>query len=249
MADFRTHITVSSAVGVGYGMLGYSTLDMTVQQSLLTAALCGISGMLPDLDSDSGIPVRETISLSAAVAPMMLMDRFGDLGLDRESLVLAGAAVYLLVRYGVAELFKRYTVHRGMWHSIPAAFIAGLICYLMTSHDVTPVRLFKSSGVVLGFLSHLVVDELWAIDFAHGLPRTKKSFGTALKLWSERDLWPNVSTYAKLVLLTMIAFGDPSWTEPVRERRDRLEQTATDYLQDWIRRTREASADSESLRR
>ena len=36
------------------------------------------------------------------------------------------AATYLLVRFGVSELFKRITVHRGMYHSIPAMLIAGL---------------------------------------------------------------------------------------------------------------------------
>lgn len=252
MADFRSHITTSSVLGIGYGVLGYSTLNLSVEQSILSAGLCGLSGMLPDLDSESGIPARETMAMSAAIVPMLLLDRFRDLGLERESLVLAGAAVYLAIRFGLAELFHRYTVHRGMWHSIPAAGIAGLLCYLMTNHDETPIRLFKSGAVVLGFISHLVLDELWSIDFAHALPRKKRSFGTALKFWTDRAVWPNVSTYSKLILLTMIAFGDPSWTEPIRQQRDVWDQAAHRHLQDWIRRTRsttEPSAREGSLQR
>lgn len=244
MADFRTHITASTAVGVGCGLLGYSTLNLSVEQCLLGGGLCSLGGILPDLDSDSGIPIRETMALSAAIIPMMMLDKLRDVGLERESLVLAGAILYLIVRFGLAELFKRYTVHRGMWHSIPAAGIAALLVYLMTDHDVTAVRLFKSGCTAIGFLTHLVLDEIWAIDFTHGLPRAKKSFGTALKFWTERALWPNVSTYAKLILLTMLAFGDPSWTEPVKVRRDEWDRTASDYFRNWIERTRPVSQET-----
>ena len=151
MADFRTHITTSTAVGIGYGALGVVSFDMTLEQGMLAAGLCSLAGILPDLDSDSGIPVRETIALVAAAVPLLLLDRLRDLGLERESIVLTGAIVYLVIRFGVADLFKRYTVHRGMWHSVPAAGIAGLLAYVLTAYDETPVRLFKTSAVVLGF--------------------------------------------------------------------------------------------------
>ena len=42
--------------------------------------------------------------------------------------------------------------------------------------------------------------------------RLKRSFGTALKLWST-SRWANVSTYAKLVLFGALAIGDPVITE------------------------------------
>ena len=234
MADFRTHITTSTAVGIGYGALGVVSFDMTLEQGMLAAGLCSLAGILPDLDSDSGIPVRETIALVAAAVPLLLLDRLRDLGLERESIVLTGAIVYLVIRFGVADLFKRYTVHRGMWHSVPAAGIAGLLAYVLTAYDETPVRLFKTSAVVLGFFVHLILDEIWAIDFAHGIPRLKKSFGSAIKLYSERGLWPNVSTYGKLCLLLFIAFGDESWMDQLRTKRERIEHTASEHLDAWI---------------
>ena len=241
MADFRTHITTSTVVGIGYGAAGVLSFGMTLEQGTLAAGLCGLAGMLPDLDSDSGIPVRETIALSAAAVPLLLLDRLRDLGLERESIVLTGAIIYLVIRFGVADLFKRYTVHRGMWHSIPAAGIAGLLAYLLTAYDEMPVRLFKTSAVVLGFFVHLILDEIWAIDFAHGLPRLKKSFGTAIKLWSDRGLWPNVSAYSKLFLLAFIAFGDHSIMERIRARRQEIQHTASEHLNDWIRGTGDQS--------
>ncbi|MEZ6089110.1 MAG: metal-dependent hydrolase [Pirellulaceae bacterium] len=131
MAGFKTHITGSTVVGVGYGYLGATHFGMPLESCLLAGGLCSVSGMLPDLDSDSGVPLRETTMFASAVVPMLLVDRLQDLGVRRELMVLAAAIVYLIMRFGVAEIFKRYTVHRGMWHSIPAAASVGLLAYLL----------------------------------------------------------------------------------------------------------------------
>ncbi len=90
MADFQTHITTSTVIGIGYGAAGYYKLDAPLATCALAAGLCSVSGMLPDLDSDSGVPVRETMSLAAAVVPMLMMDRFSHLGWSHETMVLAG---------------------------------------------------------------------------------------------------------------------------------------------------------------
>ena len=101
MAGFKTHITTSCTLGVGYAALGVYQ-GVSIEGSLVAGCLCGIGGMLPDIDSDSGVPIRETMGFFAAVAPMMLVDRFQHLGWNYEQMVLAGAVSYLLVRFGVA---------------------------------------------------------------------------------------------------------------------------------------------------
>lgn len=206
MADFKTHITTSSVIGVGYGVAGYALLHAPWPTCVLSAGLCGLAGMLPDLDSDSGVPVRETMTFASAVVPMLMIDRFQALGWSHESIVLAGGILYFAIRFGVAALVKRYTVHRGMWHSLPAAAIFGLLAFLVCSCEDMTLRLFKTSAVVLGYLVHLVLDELWSVDLKRF--RLKKSFGTALKLWGPKP-WGNFSVYVKLGLLILFAFGDP----------------------------------------
>ena len=42
MAGFRTHITFSSLVGVGYAGAGLVVLDMPVPTCLLAGGLCGV---------------------------------------------------------------------------------------------------------------------------------------------------------------------------------------------------------------
>ncbi len=94
---------------------------MSLESGIVAAGLCSVSGMLPDLDSDSGIPLRETSMFIAAVMPMLMIDRFRDLGLVTRGDGGRGDAGLHRDSICAVEFFKRYTVHRGMWHSIPAA--------------------------------------------------------------------------------------------------------------------------------
>jgi hypothetical protein len=207
VADFRTHIAASSIVGVAYGYTGYRCFDFEPNSCIVAAGLCGVAGMLPDLDSSSGVPLRELTTFSAAIIPMLMADRFRQFGWQPETLVLAAGVVYLGIRFGVAEFFRRFTVHRGMWHSLPAAAICGLASYLFMHCLDERVRLFKSLAVVTGFLVHLVLDEIWAVDYKGGGYQVKRSFGTAMKLWGS-NRFDNILTYMKLGVLGLIAYQD-----------------------------------------
>lgn len=209
MAGFKAHITASTAVGVGYAYLGATRLGMPIETCLLAGGFCSVSGMLPDLDSDSGVPLRETTMFASAVVPMLLIDRLQDLGVRREMMVLGAGLVYLFIRFVVAGFFKRYTVHRGMWHSIPAAISVGLLAYLLMHSAQEDQRVFKSMAVFTGFMVHLILDEIWSIEFGLGGPRLKKSFGTAMKFWGNNFL-ANVSVYGKLALLIYLVYYDHS---------------------------------------
>ena len=85
MAGFKTHITTSTVLGIGYGAAGYLFYQMPVETCLLAGGMCSVSGMIPDLDSDSGVPVRETVSLVAAVTPMLMIDRFQHMNWSNET--------------------------------------------------------------------------------------------------------------------------------------------------------------------
>ena len=181
MAAFRQHVTFSSVLGVGYAAsLTYTGMDWT--HSVLAGGLCGVAGMLPDLDSDSGKPVRELFGLAAVIAPLLLLRRLERLAESPEGAIVLGAVLYVLIRFGAAWLFKMLTVHRGMFHSLPAALIAGELAFLAHESPEANGRLILAGGVLVGFLSHLVLDELSSVDAA-GL-RLNKSAGSAMKLFS-----------------------------------------------------------------
>jgi len=211
MANFKTHVTFSTLLGAGYGGAAYALYEVPIPTCLLAGGLCGVSGMLPDVDSNAGKPLRESMAFAAAVVPMMMIDRFRELGMSSELIVLCGAGIYLFIRFVVAAMLRKYTVHRGMFHSLPAAVIAGELAFLLASGSL-PIRIYKAAAVALGYVSHLVLDELYSVEWYRGKVRLKHSFGSALKLFCSK-WWPNISTFAKLAILTYVVMKEPGWMQ------------------------------------
>jgi len=233
---FRVHITGSSIVGAGYGLAAWSVGDMQPMTCALGAGLCAVAGMMPDLDSGPGIPLRESVAFAAAVVPMMMIHRFQQMGLPLEAIILAGAGLYLAIRFGLSWLLKNYSHHRGMFHSLPAAAIAGQVTFLAFAAEEPLRRYFVSSAVVIGFLTHLVLDEIWSVNLGMFGPKFKKSFGTALKFHGP-VLWPNLVTYALAIALGALAAGDAAWTEKVAAVKQQMEQASRTFqpypVQQW----------------
>lgn len=213
MPGFKTHISASTIVGIGYGAAGHFVWNVPPTTAMLAGGLFSIGGILPDVDSDRGHTVREVMGFAAAVVPLLLMDRFREAGLQHDALVLAGGCLYIIIRFGIGEILRRYTVHRGMWHSIPAALIAGLATSFICSSDVPLYRFYKVGAVVFGYLLHLTLDEIWSIQWYRGRLRFKKSFGTAMKMWGN-DFVANTTVFAKLAVLTYFVVMDGSLLVP-----------------------------------
>lgn len=184
MASWRGHLTFSTTLGVAYTALSWWQLHVDWPVAAVGGLLAAVGGLLPDLDSDSGVPMRELSHLAAALVPFALLRRVAGIGLSPEQALLLLAGTYLTVRYVLMNVFRKVTVHRGMFHSIPAMLIAGLLTFLALDHPSLESRLFFSVGVMLGFLSHLVLDELCSVDINGVVPSLKSSAGTAVKLWS-----------------------------------------------------------------
>ena len=203
MADFKTHVTTSSLLGIAYGTAAYHLGDYTPVQATLAGILTGVGGMLPDVDSQSGRPVREIFGLFAALAPVVLMERLVQWAGDAEGGMLLGVLIYVAIRYGGAILLSLLTVHRGMYHSIPALLISAELTYLAYGHPSVNVRLLMAGGVGLGFLSHLLLDEIYSVTWNGLAPKLKASAGSAMKLFSQS--WP--ATFFAYSLLFVFSYG------------------------------------------
>src|SRR5438034_626409 len=72
----------------------------------------------------------------------------------------------------------------GVLHSLPAMLIAGLTVHLVFPTPDLMLRLYLSGAVMVGFLSHLVLDEFCAVDFNGVRVKFNKFAGSALKFGS-----------------------------------------------------------------
>jgi hypothetical protein len=207
MASWRGHLTFSTGLGAAYGGLAFTQLGVDWPSAAVAAGFTALGGLLPDLDSDSGVPVRELFNLAAVAVPLALLRRAADWQLDPEQTLLVFAGTYAFVRYGVRAVFRQFTVHRGMFHSVPAMVIVGLLVFLGYKLPSLAERAFLATGAMLGFLSHLVLDELCSVDLSGLVPKLKGSAGSALKMVGPS--WPvNLLTYAAL-----LALAYPAWQE------------------------------------
>jgi membrane-bound metal-dependent hydrolase YbcI (DUF457 family) len=207
MAGYRGHLAFAGGLGFVYGGLARQQFAFDPATAALGAAVTTIGGLLPDLDSDSGVPVRETFGLASAVVPLLLMPRLLHSHLSEEQVLISLLGIYALIRYGFSQVFKRLTVHRGMFHSLPGMVIAGLCVFLAVQHPQMSARLFLAAGVMIGFLSHLVLDELCSVDFQGLAIKLKSSAGSALKFWSPSIMGTAV-TYLVLLGLGYLAARD-----------------------------------------
>lgn len=185
MASFRTHVTVGLIVGYAAGAFVVVSQWMIAQFTPLAMfAAAFIGSFLPDLDSDHGKPFNIIFSMLAATGGSLAFYYF----LDSQRLpwthwVVIPPLVALLIRYGVGEIFQRLTRHRGIFHSIPAVLIATLVTPVVLQGFALPNRdvIAISLSVGLGFLSHLILDEIYSTVNFEGIKfAPKKSLGTAL---------------------------------------------------------------------
>lgn len=224
MASYRGHLMLSAPLGACYGGLALLRPEFDLGAAFLAAGVTTVGGLLPDLDSDSGVPVRELFGITAAAVAVALYQQLRMRQLPVDSALLLVALAYFGVRYIVANCFRRITVHRGMYHSIPAMLIAGLIVYLGYPSNDLLLRLYLAGGVMVGFLSHLVLDEIYAVDFMGVSVRFNQFAGSALKFGSPS--WAaTLATYLLLGGLGYVAWeGMPpwakvpnTWAEPAKE--------------------------------
>src|SRR5262249_363996 len=124
---------------------------------------------------------------------------------------------FLVIRYGISAIFKKYTVHRGIYHSVPAMLIAGMGVFLVYQSPDVNLRLYFAGGTMLGFLSHLILDELGSVDFMVAKITLKKYAGRALKFFAR---WWGVTLGAYAILGGMVWLAvrqydptNPGWRE------------------------------------
>jgi len=113
-------------------------------------------------------------------------------------------------------------------HSLPFAALVGVLVVLVASRAFhlapTPAWLL---GVFLtaGFLIHLALDELSSVDLLGA--RMKRSFGTAFKLGSRRQLLGTAVLYAGVLGLLTIAPPADRFLRDLTSRRTRAAIAAT----------------------
>ncbi|EPC00189.1 hypothetical protein L861_06770 [Litchfieldella anticariensis FP35 = DSM 16096] len=187
MADFRTHLSVAVAGGALLGVGGWQVAQLSIADAASLAVLTALGGILPDVDSDQSHAVRLIFTLFAVLAvvggALLLQGK-----LSPGAIVVACGGLYIGVRYVLSAVFKHFSVHRGIWHSLLASSLCGLTTVVVSYQWFAQsawMAWAQGLALVAGTLIHMLLDELYSVDLVG--TRIKRSFGTAFKLFDYRQ--------------------------------------------------------------
>lgn len=207
MANFGTHITVAAAASGLMASLCLQVGFVSEREALLLMLMGTMGGILPDIDLNYSYPSRIMFAffgIGAAFA--VIFAKASEWSIIE--LWLAGIASFWLVRYPIWTVFHKYTKHRGMVHSIPAAILV-LLLVTRFSYEVLDKSAFLAwlvgSFAFFGFIIHLILDELYSVDFMN--KRLKRSFGTAIKFYNPKS---HTRSWVIIGLVIIAAFLVPS---------------------------------------
>jgi len=207
MAGFKAHIKFGVMTGIIWSgvVVTFSLLSPTFIPLILVVTVIG--SFLPDLDSNQGVPLDILLKTFSIFGGLTI----GYITFETEERLLIEAILYtilcaLFIYFIIGGIFKKITYHRGIFHSIPAAILSGLIALSFFNLFIVDLELkmILSLAIGIGYLCHLVLDEMNSMINLGGTPFVpNKALGSALKLFSKH--WkPNIAVYALIVLLTCV---------------------------------------------
>lgn len=213
MASFRTHASFGIAAGLisAIGSFSFAFVPDSWSLPLGIGIAVLVGAILPDMDSDTGLPFHLTfgsLSLVVAFFTALFVSRIYPQDYLRIGgfALLAGSIVWVIIGW----FFKRLTVHRGMAHSIPAAGLAGLVLYsiLNAVHMQAWYAFLLGFALFFGYMVHLILDELHSAVNFHGTPFIpNKALGSALK-WRSSSAWTTVFVYSVFLFFVLLDLQD-----------------------------------------
>ncbi len=203
MGNYRQHITFASALGVLYSAAAFLMMGVHWFYGTVATLLATLGGLLPDLDSSSGVELKGFTGILGVLAAVAVWDSFGKVDPPPifEVHLWAMVLAFVLVRHGLRRVLSRLAKHRGISHSLPTCAAWGLATYLYYPSPYHGLRVLMALAVAVGFFSHLLLDEICSVDLKGA--RVNKAFGTAIKLWAP-SAWTTLAMYGLLSYLTWL---------------------------------------------
>jgi hypothetical protein len=198
MANFKAHFTVAAVVSgvVSSEFLALNYLDSS--QAIVAFVLGIIGGLLPDIDSDNSIPLNMAFMFVSITGAFFVMFSKAN-SYSVIEMILLWSVVYLFIRIIVFDFFKKSTVHRGMFHSIPAGVLAGLLTtniFYYFFNISAFISWIAGFFIFLGYIVHLLLDEFVSVNLMGA--KIKKSFGTAMKLYDKNHISTTILVYISI---------------------------------------------------
>jgi len=206
MANYKQHLQfgiISSTIG---SLVGYFAFQLTPIESGAALTIGVLASLAPDFDHPISTPGDLLCTWLGIIVPVGICLKFSDTQkLQLEHWITGLAIGYFFIKNFTSFLLDKLTVHRGMFHSLPAIFICGECIFLFFGHLSIQPRLTITIIAMSGYLTHLLADEIYSVDWNGKEISLKKSAGTALDLGSITK-FPTWVCYFLLGLLSYLSW-------------------------------------------
>ena len=127
MGNYRQHLTFASVLGVVYAGAACVLSGIHWLYGSVVILFTTLSGLLPDLDSDSGVEMKSFTGILGVLVAVAVWQRMGLVSPAPafEYHLWAVVAAYAMVRHGLRRIAGKLTVHRGISHSLPTCAVWG----------------------------------------------------------------------------------------------------------------------------
>ena len=222
MANFNAHLTGGAIAGITAAGGALAMGWVKPLPALAVAAVGFVAALAPDVDHDHGRPIRYVFGLATLLLPSATLYRVAPLTETPQLAVGSWVLMALAVAFPIRWVFTKMTVHRGIFHSVPATLIFGCLMFLVAARREAALGMQLAVGVAgaLGYFAHLLLDELWAVDFNGRKVRVKKSFGTAIQLWGV-SAPSSLLAYGLLLALAPLVYQNLQGAELTEQTYDR----------------------------
>ena len=210
MANFKTHRQGAVMVGIISSIAAYSLGLVNLTEGILVCAAGFCGGLAPDLDHDASIPLRFVFRTLALLVPVIAIQKHPELHSTMEEGICYFILIALAILFPIRWVFGKLTVHRGIFHSVPAIFIYGCLIFLLSGRKRQDIPFQKAMAIAssLGYFAHLLLDEYSSLNFNGHRFKPKRSLGTALDFIKPNKL---VTVIAYLLLIGLLIVIVPHW--------------------------------------
>lgn len=182
MPNFKTHSDLGVVAGYSSGALSLYFLDKSISLSGIIFLSTYAGSIFPDIDSDNSRTINIVFNILSVLGGFMAIILMLDSKLKYAFLV--PPSVYIFIKFIFSKIFKYYSRHRGIYHSIPMAALLSLLIFHFSSLKFGEIFGFAIGvSFLFGYLLHLILDEMFSLyDYDQKKFAIKRSLGTAFSL-------------------------------------------------------------------
>lgn len=212
MADFRTHLFWGLGGGTLLALTALQQHQLAPVEAVSVVALGGLGGVIPDLDSSTGKPLKILFQVLSIVIPLALYPHIKPkIGKEISYVLIFFIIVFSIVYYLIYPMMKKMTSHRGIMHSIPFAVLCGELIYLLFYSNAylfpkasKSMPFYFGTAVFIGCFIHLVLDEFYSLTFDGVIPKKNNFTGKALSLFKEKSPRITLIVYILMIIAALI---------------------------------------------